>query len=276
VSRAAKKHQTIASSKDFVEVAKGASWSNPAHTVWFEQSKHRDVNSFLSRYYRSPAGYKNTEDEKVYLADIRWLNYGIGEDQEGKLVSHPNQVWYRTSFDKREPWKKIDLKRRNSEEDQASLSDAEFALYDGPLELKKEKAKDLHSLATKFLPAGYQNLYPAPESAAESSSEEEEDEKEREAEGTGEVAGNQSDDEEDVHDQSDDSQDGQPARKALRAAGKAGGAANHVTALNLQFESMIVYDGEGASDTVLLGHVMGVTVNWHKHAPNIATHMHTY
>lgn len=143
-------------------MAKEASWSNPAHCVSFSRNKHRDVGRYLEQFYSAAGGYQNTEGETVYLAKIRWFNYGVGENGEGALEAHPNEVWYRESFDQGEPWKKISLRRGQSVSHPRPLSDARFDLYDEPLTINRLKAKDLHDLARKFLAAKHHDLYPPP------------------------------------------------------------------------------------------------------------------
>lgn len=103
MSRAYKKQQTIASSADFLSVAKKASWANPAHCTWLDQDQHRDFSLYLNQFYSQQKGYSDTEGTKVNLARLRWLNFGIGEEN-GVLVAHPDEVWFRESYDKSEPW----------------------------------------------------------------------------------------------------------------------------------------------------------------------------
>ena len=37
------------------------------------------------------------------LKEIHWMNFGLGEDGDGQMVQHPDEVWFRNSFSTEEP-----------------------------------------------------------------------------------------------------------------------------------------------------------------------------
>jgi hypothetical protein len=224
ISRAAKKVKTIPSCAEFMKVAETASWSNPAHCVAFEQAKHRDVSSYLKQFYNVAGSYHNTDGDKVYLDRIRWFNYGVGEEGD-ELVAHPNEVWYRESFDQTQPWKKISVARSNSTSDPLPLSDASFNLYEGPLPIDRLKAKDLFDMSRKFLTAQYHALYPP--APVEAPVEVEDDEEEPSSSSSSTASSSSSDAEEKEFDITD-----------------------------VEDGSMIVYDMD--DDTIALGQVLAI------------------
>ena len=191
ISRAARKVKTIPSCGEYIKVAQKASWSNPAHCVVFGQDKHRDVSEYLVQFYHAVGSYRNTEGDKVYLDRIRWFNYGVGENAEGQLEAHPNEVWYRETFDQTQPWKKFSVARGQFVSHTRPLSDDRFDLYQQPLPIDRLKAKDLFDLSRKFLTAEYHTLYPAPveesedESSSSSSSTDSSDDEEEKASKSG-------------------------------------------------------------------------------------------
>ena len=90
------------------------------------------------------------------LREKQWFNVGWGEETTAsgthRLVHHPRQVWFRSTFSRQEPWTKVDLVIK--EEDRRYPP----ALYDGPIPLKPEKVKDL-KIAEKHLPAPQRFFY---------------------------------------------------------------------------------------------------------------------
>jgi hypothetical protein len=154
MARAASKSKTIPSVQAFVDIAKKASPSNPAHCVQLDQAVFRDMTAYLEQLYGAkPLSYKTTTGEKVLLRDVRWLNFGYGT-VEGRQVHHPDEVWFRKDYDRSAPWLKIAVPR-TANPDAKPLEDASFTLFEGPRPLKFEKQKDLHTLAKKYLANQY-------------------------------------------------------------------------------------------------------------------------
>jgi hypothetical protein len=65
----------------------------------------------------------------------------VGEGEEGKLESHPDEVWYRLSLDPLEAWKKISINRRAT--GVGLISNPAYGLYSAPLPMVPAKVKDL-------------------------------------------------------------------------------------------------------------------------------------
>ena len=171
VSRAAKKISTIASSEDYMAIAKKASKTNPIRVEELTQPKHRDFEAWLRQFYAQRRnGFSNSDGEKVLLDEIRWIKYENG------------RAFYRHSFEETEAWKRIAINRRSEIEDPKPLSDPRFDLYSEPLEIDFDKAKDLHKMANKYLAAKYHHLYPPPPEDKEEEEEEEEEKEEEEEE----------------------------------------------------------------------------------------------
>jgi hypothetical protein len=144
MAHAARKHKTIPSVQAFVDIAKTASPSNPAHCVQLEQEAVKDMTDYLSQFYTKRLSYKTTTGERVLLRDVRWLNFGYGT-VGNRSVAHPNEIWFRTDYDRTKPWKKIAVPR-TANANAKPLDDPTFQLFDGPLPLVYEKQKDLHTL----------------------------------------------------------------------------------------------------------------------------------
>jgi hypothetical protein len=61
------------------------------------------------RYPASATGA--TGRAHLRLSQARILNFGVGEDDDGILQSHPNEIWVRYSFTPGETWQVIPLSR---------------------------------------------------------------------------------------------------------------------------------------------------------------------
>jgi hypothetical protein len=165
---AAKSKKIIANMEEWMDIAKGASKANPHRVVELTQDMIYDWAEFLKQIYvngtRKGAGGNN-----VKLQGSCWRNYGVGEDPEtGELVWHPGEVWLRYTFDEKEPWTKLDLRRQAKKahlyKTPTTKSSAltipaitpitSFPLYtEGLLPLPAAKVKDLQSLCKHLLPA---------------------------------------------------------------------------------------------------------------------------
>ncbi len=124
-----------------------------------------------------------------------WIRaVGIGEDDDGELREHWDEVWVRYSFASDEPWKKVKLVRQE-EKNASEIGDAKFDLYNAPLALPRAKTRDLHKMcqvwpyshilpftrswmivcalpflfALQWLPKQYHELYPDPDGMMEDS-----------------------------------------------------------------------------------------------------------
>jgi hypothetical protein len=125
---------------------------------------------------------------------VRWFNHGCAkETEDGALVAHPDQVWYRLSLDPSEPWKKIALVRQPDAALAGLVSDAAYDLHNAPLPLAPEKIADLAKFKA-WIPAEYHALYPDPVAAGM-----------EEEEGEGEL------DEDSPMEEASDSEDGEDA-----------------------------------------------------------------
>jgi hypothetical protein len=144
MARAAGRHRTIPSVEAFVNIAKTASPSNPAHCVQLEQKTFRDMTAYLTQFYSKKRSYKTTTGEKVMLRDVRWLNFGYGT-VGNRQVAHHDEIWFRTDYDRSTPWKKIAIPR-TANANARPLDDPAFQLFEGPLPLVYAKQKDLHTL----------------------------------------------------------------------------------------------------------------------------------
>jgi hypothetical protein len=212
------------------------------------------MSAYLAQFYEIKGSYKTTDGEKVILSNIRWINYGVAENDESKVVDHHDEVWFRTSFDDKSQWQKIRIDRGDRTSHIRPLSDEAFNLYDGQLPVTMEKVRDLHRLATKYLAPEHRQEYPAPRSDSSSSESESDDEYELEAQsGSEAVAQAKAEYDED----SDKSQ----------APGASGSEEQKQSLIeNIDAQSMIIYDIIEESDEneeshrLSIGRVTGVDV----------------
>lgn len=129
-----------------------------------------DYDSFYDKTFgKTSSGYVDIHGDKVTLRDVVWINFGWGEDYnprngQPRECRHLHEVWVKKTYNERDPWIKIPMKRCGDHE-KFGLSN----LYDRPLKLNREKRRDLFKMR-KFLPESYHEMYPEPDS---SSSEEE-------------------------------------------------------------------------------------------------------
>ncbi len=99
IARKARKKDVIASPRQWMRLAAGAKCTPRFNCVWFEQKLHRNVRAFLAQTYVVKGAYKTIDGETLrFMSDARWLNYGVGEDDDGVLKTHPGEVWVRYSF----------------------------------------------------------------------------------------------------------------------------------------------------------------------------------
>jgi hypothetical protein len=150
--------------------------------MWMERTEFRDWKTFLSTKYSRPSKWANTAGETVPFMKIRWFNYGVGEDANGALIKHPNEVWYRLSLDPKEAWKRIALQRGLHARDTGVISDARYELYPAALALDPKKVADLAKFKA-WLPLEFHKLYPDPIRKRKGGEEKEEKEEKEESEG---------------------------------------------------------------------------------------------
>ena len=128
-------------------------------------------------------------------------------------------------------------------------SHANFNLHDAPLEIPKQRAKDLHALAEKFLAPQYQELYPEPS----------------ESEDENAASGNFSFSEgSEAHNQSEEPE---PPRRRRRVEGNAAVAQNGASdeeagsdgVPDIEDESMMIYANETSTKRGLsVGRLIGI------------------
>ena len=139
------------------------------------QEYHRNWNEYLSLLYGRNRKFRTIAGTPVrIMKQIRWMSFGVSENGSGGLTAHPEEVWYRTSFDMQEPWQKISIPRANHL--RLNVDDEKFNLYEMPLELDWKLKRDLHKMC-QWLPQEYHGLYPpaGPKPADDSSEGTEED-----------------------------------------------------------------------------------------------------
>lgn len=88
------------------------------------------------------------------------MNFGWGEDGDGQMVYHPDEVWFRNSFSIDEPWKKVEVTTSAQVDSQPSI------LYESPLLLKPNKVKDLQKMARKHITEPERDFYMGLKSSA--------------------------------------------------------------------------------------------------------------
>ena len=70
------------------------------------------------------------------------MNFGWGEDSDGQMVHHPEEVWFHHSFSTDEPWRKVRVTTSAQVNLQPSI------LHESPLPLNPNKVKDLQKIRT--------------------------------------------------------------------------------------------------------------------------------
>jgi hypothetical protein len=83
MAHAARKHKTIPSVQAFVDIAKTASPSNPAHCVQLEQEAFKDMTEYLSQFYTKRLSYKTTTGERVLLKTCAGSTLGTAPSATG-------------------------------------------------------------------------------------------------------------------------------------------------------------------------------------------------
>ena len=54
--------------------------------------------------------------EKEKAQSAHWINFGVAPDENGTIVTHPCEVWYRESYDVAAPIRKINIVKKYEEE----------------------------------------------------------------------------------------------------------------------------------------------------------------
>jgi len=107
-----------------------------------DRRNFRNWKDYLSTKYK--LAKKDQEGNPVRIREIHWLNFGWGEDSDGQMVQHPDEVWFRNSFAINEPWKKVRVTTSaNLVASQPSI------LYESPIPLNPNKVKDLQKNGQK-------------------------------------------------------------------------------------------------------------------------------
>lgn len=112
-----------------------------------EQSNFSNWKQHLKEKFKIST--RDTEGKPVRLREVHWLNFGWGEEVDpttgaAKMMYHPDQLWMKKSFDRQEPWSKVNIITRTA-------TDQPPPLYDSPIPLKPKKVKDLKAMGEKHL-----------------------------------------------------------------------------------------------------------------------------
>ena len=121
-----------------------------------KQKEFSDWNSYLGDKYKLDK--KDTEANTFKVTEVTWMNFGWGESRDpltGTIVlePHPNEVWFRKTFNSSEPWQRVRISR--SEVD----SDHPPPLYDAPVPINPYKIKDLNKMAEKYIQEPQRSFY---------------------------------------------------------------------------------------------------------------------
>ena len=108
-----------------------------------DQGDFRNWKDYLSEKYT--IAKKDQEGKPLRISEIHWMNFGWGEDGDGQMVYHPDEVRFRNSFSIDEPWKKVEVTTS------AQVDSPPSILYESPLLLNPNKVKDLQKMARKHI-----------------------------------------------------------------------------------------------------------------------------
>ena len=123
-----------------------------------DQRNFKNWKDYLSTKYK--IGKKDNNGDPFRIREVHWLNFGWGEDSDGQMVHHPEEVWFRNSFSTDEPWKKV----RVTTSEQVNLQPS--ILYESQLPLNPNKVKDLQKLARHHIPEPEREFYMSLKSSA--------------------------------------------------------------------------------------------------------------
>lgn len=123
-----------------------------------DRGDFRKWKDYLSEKYT--IAKKDQEGKPLRIREIQWMNFGWGEDGDGLMVYHPDEVWFRNSFSIDEPWKKVEITTSAQVDSQPSI------LYESPLLLNPNKVKDLQKMARKHIAEPERDFYMSLKSSA--------------------------------------------------------------------------------------------------------------
>jgi len=61
-----------------------------------DQENFRNWKEYVSAKYK--IAKKDNDGNPVKIRDLHWMNFRWGDDGNGEMVQHPNEVWFRNSF----------------------------------------------------------------------------------------------------------------------------------------------------------------------------------
>jgi len=159
--------KVMAAKEDWIDLAANCNLSAPICASALDRTKVYNMEAFLKQFFvltrRRIIGTTAAQKQNVSLRRACWINYGIGPDPEknNELIHHPDEVWFRYSFDETEPWMKLNLVRKNVDFSKCKhYKHRHFQVYQKNqfLPIPQEKFTDLVALS-KYLPQDRQAYY---------------------------------------------------------------------------------------------------------------------
>ena len=89
--------------EDWENVVCEACPSKPFEVVKMTREKFSNIADLTKHFTLQK---KDSNGSPVLLSRANWLNFGEGEEN-GEVVSHPQEYWMRSSFNTQEPWQKV-------------------------------------------------------------------------------------------------------------------------------------------------------------------------
>jgi len=108
-----------------------------------DQGDFTNWKDHLSTKYK--IAKKDQDGNPLRIREIHWMNYGWGENGDGQMVPHPDEVWFRNSFFSDKPWKKVKVTTSPQVDLQPSI------LYRSPLHLNPNKVKELQKMTRNHI-----------------------------------------------------------------------------------------------------------------------------
>ena len=150
-----KKKSMVYLPEDWTRVIKEANLRKPFEVREMDRGDFKDWKSYLDGKYRLKA--KDTTGRPLRFREIHWVNVGwameVDPSGESRIIHHPDQVWFRNSISRQEPWIKVDILHKESTAEQPP------PLYDSPIHLNPAKVRDLKKMAQKHLPEPQKFFY---------------------------------------------------------------------------------------------------------------------
>ena len=139
---------------DWETVVKEACLRKPYTVKQMETSMFHDFSNLTKQHTQRK---KDSEKKPVLISKTLWMNFGEAQDDEGKLVKHPNEVWIRYSYSTDVSWSRVNL-LKGREKTQPSTSILFPIKYPDGHPLKPKKIQDLQRMVP-FLPEEHRQFY---------------------------------------------------------------------------------------------------------------------